>query len=77
MPANGEPAPRYPITGIAGCCPRAAIGHADRRAAEQGDELAAADHSMTSSARANNFGGTSRPSVLAAFRLITKPNLVA
>jgi hypothetical protein len=26
-PASGEPVPRYPITGTAGCCPRAATGH--------------------------------------------------
>ena len=33
MPSGAE-ALRYPITGIAGCCARAASGHA-RRAAEQ------------------------------------------
>src|SRR5262245_29114671 len=46
-----------------------------RRAAEQRDELAAPDHSMTSSARANSFVGTSRPSVLAVLRLITSSSL--
>src|SRR5262252_3183201 len=40
-----------------------------RRAAEQSDEFAA-DHSMTSSARASSVGGTSRPSALAVLRLI-------
>src|SRR5260221_1064484 len=47
------------------------------RAAEQRDELAALHlrgHSMTSSARASKVGGTSRPIVLAAFRLITSSN---
>src|SRR5262249_41828604 len=47
-----------------------------RRAAEQRDELATPDHSITSSARASNVGGTSRPSALAVLRLITSSNLV-
>src|SRR6516164_4504136 len=50
-----------------------------RRAAEQCDELAALqlrDHSMTSSARASNVGGTFRPIALAALRLITSSYLV-
>jgi hypothetical protein len=38
--------------------------------AEQRDELAAR-HSITSSARASNVGGTSRPSALAVIRLMT------
>src|SRR5262245_54791351 len=42
-----------------------------RRAAEQRDELAAADHSITSSARASSFAGTSSPSALAATTLMT------
>src|SRR2546430_1624113 len=46
-----------------------------RRAAEHRDELAA-PHSITSSARARRVGGTSRPIVLAAWRLITSSNLV-
>src|SRR5262245_50696479 len=46
------------------------------RAAEQRDELAASDHSITSSARASSVGGMSRPSVLAVFRLITSSRLL-
>src|SRR5262249_32785193 len=46
-----------------------------RRAAEQRDELASS-HSITSSASASSDGGTSRPSALAGFRLITNSNLV-
>src|SRR5262245_12485391 len=47
-----------------------------RRAAEQRDELAPVDHSITSSARASNDAGTSRPSAFAVFRLITVSYLV-
>src|SRR5262245_56426596 len=47
-----------------------------RRAAEQRDELAAPDHSITSSARASSVGGISRPSALAVFMLITSSYLV-
>src|ERR1700730_10287776 len=39
------------------------------------DEVAAG-HSMTSSARASNVGGTSSPSAFAVFRLITSSYLV-
>src|SRR5262245_36120592 len=46
-----------------------------RRHAEQRDELAA-DHSITSSARANTVAGTSRPSALAVLRLSTVSYLV-
>src|SRR5262245_24804726 len=46
-----------------------------RRAAEQRDERAPF-HSITSSARPSNVGGTSRPSALAVFRLITSSYLV-
>src|SRR5262245_22842401 len=47
-----------------------------RRAAEQRNELAPPDHSITSSARVSNVVGTSRPSVLAVLRLITSSYLV-
>src|SRR5262249_47452893 len=46
-----------------------------RRAADERDERAAS-HSITSSARASRFGGTSRPSTLAAWALITSSILV-
>src|SRR5262249_35469428 len=48
-------------------------------AAEQRDELAAfhpPTHSITSSARARSDDGTSKPSVLAVLRLITRSYLV-
>src|SRR6516165_8546288 len=38
--ASAEEGWRNPITGIAGCCARAASGHAARRATEKRDELA-------------------------------------
>src|SRR5262249_45262318 len=47
-----------------------------RRAAEQGDELAPPDHSITSSARASSVAGTSRLSALAVLRLMTSSYLV-
>src|SRR5262249_7548044 len=50
-----------------------------RRAAEQRHELAPLHlrgHSMTSSASASNWSGTSRPSAFAVLRLITSSNLV-
>src|SRR5215468_9464880 len=43
-----------------------------RGAAEQSDELAARNHSITSSARASSVGGTSMPSALAVFRLMAR-----
>src|SRR5262249_2535118 len=46
------------------------------RAAEQRYERAPPHHSITSSARASSCGGTSRPSALAVFRLITSSYLV-
>src|SRR5262245_35733945 len=46
-----------------------------RSAAEQNDELAPF-HSITSSARASNGAGTSRPSAFAVLRLITSSYLV-
>src|SRR5262245_57041351 len=47
-----------------------------RRAAEQRDEFAPTDHSITSSARASSIGGTSRPSNRAVEALMTSSNLV-
>src|SRR5262249_3366848 len=47
-----------------------------RRAAEQRDELAAAGHSITSSAIASRPGGKLSPNALAVLRLITNSNLV-
>src|SRR5262245_4963993 len=44
-------------------------------AAEKDDELSPF-HSITSSARASSVGGTSKPKVLAVFRLTTNSNLV-
>src|SRR5262249_22206327 len=46
------------------------------RAAEQRDEIAPPNHSITSSARASSDGGTVRPSALAVLRLITSSYLV-
>src|SRR5262249_3697722 len=48
-----------------------------RCAAEQRDELAPPDHSITSSARASRVGGTTRLSNFAVCRLITNSNFVA
>src|SRR5262245_14427799 len=48
-----------------------------RRAAEQRDELATADHSITSSARASSMAGISRPIPFAVARLMIKSNLLA
>src|SRR5262245_45842838 len=48
----------------------------NRRAADERDEIAAPDHSITSSARASSIGGTSRPSAFAVLRLITSSILV-
>ena len=66
---------RNPITGIAGCCARAASGHA--AAAPPSSVMnSRRSHSITSSARASSDGGISRPSALAVLRLITSSNLV-
>src|SRR5262245_518514 len=46
-----------------------------RRAAEQRDELAAADHSITSSAATSSLSGTVTPSIRAVSALITSSNL--
>src|SRR5262249_4212395 len=48
-----------------------------RCAAEQRDEIATPDHSITSSASCWRCSGTSRPSTLAVCRLMTNSNLVA
>ena len=75
---EGQPADaplRKPITGIAGCCARAATGHA--AAAPPSSVMNSRRcHSITSSARASSVGGTSRPSAFAVLRLITSSNLV-
>src|SRR5262245_4645692 len=47
-----------------------------RRRAEQRDELAARDHSITSSAIASSLSGISRRKAFAVLRLITSSNLV-
>src|SRR5262249_10402014 len=47
-----------------------------RRPAEQRDELAPADHSITSSATASSLSGIARPRALAILRLIKSRNLV-
>src|SRR3982751_6117745 len=46
-----------------------------RRSAEEPEDFAAS-HSITSSARPSNIGGTSSPIAFAALRLITSSNLV-
>jgi hypothetical protein len=65
----------YPITGTAACCARPLERPRSLRAADERDEVAPL-HSITSSARASNVGGTSRPSALAVLRLITNSNFV-
>src|SRR5262245_28645263 len=47
-----------------------------RRRAQQHDELAAPDHSITSSARASRLFGTVSPRVLAVLRLMNNSNLL-
>src|SRR5262249_46066066 len=49
----------------------------DRRTAEQRDELAPFDHSITSSASASSLSGIWRPSALAVLRLMTNSSFVA
>src|SRR5262245_24498198 len=46
------------------------------QAAEQRDELAPPDHSITSSARASSVGGSSSPSVFAVLTLMTSSNVL-
>ena len=65
------PVPMNPIVGSL-CARRERPCH---RHAETCDEVAP-PHSITSSAVNNSFAGTSRPSALAALRLITSSNLV-
>src|SRR4249920_3058873 len=48
-----------------------------RRAAEEGDERASLDHSITSSAMVSSSGGTSMPSSLAVWWLMTNSNFDA
>jgi hypothetical protein len=51
------------------------------RSAKQHDEVAATDHSITSSARASRVGGISKPSTLAVLRMVgacpLRPNHLA
>src|SRR5262245_34428038 len=47
-----------------------------RRAAEQRDELAASDHSITSSARVSKVGGTSMTRALGVVGFMMRSNLV-
>src|SRR5262245_50660485 len=47
-----------------------------RRAAEQRDDLAPPDHSITSSARVSSVDGTDKPRALAVVRLMTRSNLI-
>src|SRR5262249_19881816 len=56
--------------------PQPAVVPPDRRPAEQRDEFATPDHSITSSARARSVGGISRPIALAVVRLMIRSNLV-
>src|SRR5262249_50681663 len=57
-------------------CLRARYERPRHRPSEQRDEVAARDHSITSSARASSAGGTSRPRAFAVLRLIRSSNLV-
>src|SRR5262247_2453611 len=70
---NAQSMPQAAVWQLLLCAPRPATR---RRAAEQSDELAPPDHSITSSARASSVGGTSRPSPLAVFRLMASSYLV-
>jgi hypothetical protein len=63
------------IIGTVACCARCERPR-DGRAAEQRDEFAALDHSITSSARESSIGDTSRPSARAVCMLMTNSNLV-
>jgi hypothetical protein len=67
--------PMNPTTGMAGRCARAIRPR--RRFADQSDQLAPANHSITSSARASNGSGNERPNVLAVLILSTSSILTA
>ena len=64
-----------PITGIAGCCARAASGHGGCRAADSAMNSRRLIRSPRRRARAG-VGAIVRPSALAVLRLITSSNLV-
>src|SRR5262245_31196688 len=68
--AAQEPDHRYRRL-LGACCKRPR-----RRAAEQRDEIAPPDHSITSSARTSMVGGTLRPIALAVLRLNVSMYLV-
>ena len=68
---------RNPITGIAGCCARAASGHAASCAPASPAMNSRRSHSITSSALASSVVGTVRPSILAVWALMTSSNLDA
>src|SRR6516225_6970794 len=61
---------------LAGPLLRASRDRPRRRAAEERDEFAAPNHSITSVASASSVGGTVRPSTFAVVRLMTRSNLV-
>jgi hypothetical protein len=50
--------------------------HRSKNTPEERDELAAPNHSITSSASASSNGGTSSLSALSVFRLMTNSNRV-
>src|SRR5262249_49414388 len=90
IPGFGEalPEPVHPLRRIAGRHSaeesdyrrrrwlRACRERPRRRAANERDELAPLDHSITSSASASSLSGIWRPSALAVLRLITNSYLV-
>ena len=67
---------RKPIKGFAGCCARAASGHAAAAPPSSVMNSRRGAHSITSSARASSDSGMSMPSALAVFRFITSSCLV-
>jgi len=68
---SGDKMCMKPTIGIAGCCARAASGHAAAAQLRSVMKSRRAAHSITSSARASSVGGITRPSALAVLRLIT------